>query len=209
MKNALSHVGFGLLIILCGESASRADEPWHLSGWSVRAVVEISPSSASPGTDTAALRVLCQGRGKPDGSDYRVLDAAGKPVPFQLAFHDAGRYSLISFRAADARGRYFVYFGNPQAARAPEQLPDVPPPGAGPPKADWVPHQGLVFQTMRRPEGDNPKTIDVMTKLIAASPGKDGARYQRGISDGFNPFGSSDHYLGLYRGWIQIPKAGK
>ncbi len=48
-----------------------------------------------------------------------------------------------------------------------------------------------------------------MAKLIAASPGQDGARYQRQIADGFNPFGSSDHYISIYRGWIKVPAAGK
>jgi tetratricopeptide (TPR) repeat protein len=191
--------------LLAALLAAPADS-WHLPGWSARAVLEISQPSA--GADTAALRIFGHGRGKPDGSDYRVVDASGKPLPFQLTFHDAARYSLISFRAPDPKGRYFVYLGNPQAARAAEQVPDLPPPGGGPPKAAWVPHQGLVLETIRRPEGENPKTIDEMIKLIAASPGKDGARYQRGISDGFNPFGSSDHYISLYRGWIQIPTAG-
>jgi len=194
--------GFGIA------PAARADDAWHLPGWSVRAVIEVAPGQAEPGADTAGVRILGQGRGKEDGTDYRVLDAGGKPVPFQLAAHDAARGSLISFRAAAPKGRYFVYFGNPGAARAPEQVPDVPPPGGGPPRADWLPHQGLVLQTIRRPPGENPGTIEEMARLIAASPARDGARYQRQVADGFNPFGSSDGYISLYRGWMKIPAAG-
>ena len=82
---------------------------------------------------------------EPDGSDYRVVDAAGKPVPFLLAYHDPARYSLLSFRAADPKGRYFVYFGNPQAARAPEQVVIDTQPGAGPPKGAWIPKAGFVL----------------------------------------------------------------
>jgi hypothetical protein len=48
-----------------------------------------------------------------------------------------------------------------------------------------------------------------MARLMAGSKAKHGARYQRKISDGYNPFGSSDYYISIYRGWIQIPKAGK
>ncbi len=198
---------FCALCALCGRSL--AAEPWHLNGWTARAVVDVAPGQAEPGANTAGVRVLCQGRAKADGSDFRVIDAGGKPVPFQITFLDFSRYALISFQAQEPKARYFVYFGNPQATRAPEQIADAPPPGGGAPQGAWVPHQGLVLQTLRRPEGENPKTIDEMAKLIAASPAKDGARYQRRVEDGFNPFGSSDGYISIYRGWMRIPKAGK
>src|SRR5262249_29495344 len=177
---------------------ARAADPWHLAGWEARAVVEITAPAKEPGVDTAGVKVLCQRRGKPDGSDYRVVDAAGKPVPFLLAYHDPARYSLISFRAADPKGRYFVYFGNPKAERAKEMVVDDPKPGSGPPKGDWVPKQGFVLQTMQRPEGDNPRTPEDMAKLIAGSKEKYGARYQRQVSEGYNVFGPSDYYVSVY-----------
>jgi tetratricopeptide (TPR) repeat protein len=202
---------YGLAAVLLVGSPVRAADPWQLPEWQARAVVEIAKPLDDPGVDTAAARVLCQGRAKPDGSDYRVLDAAGKPVPFQLTFHDADRYSLVAFRAdhPQAGQRFFIYFGNPKAERAKEQVVADPAPGSGPPKGDWVPHYGLVLQTIQRPEGDNPKTVEEMAKLIAASPYKHGARYQRRISDGYNSFGSSDYYISVYRGWMRIPAAGK
>ena len=204
-----------LLALVSFRSDARAAEPWHLPGWQARAIVEIPKPSTDAGTDTAGVKVLCQGRAKPDGADYRVLDAAGKPVSFQLMFHDAGRYSLLSFRAADPKQKYFVYFDNPKAERAAEQIVLDPTPGAGPLKAAWVPKQGLVLQTLQRPSNgspdkeENPENVEQMTKLIEKSPFKHGARYQRNISDGYNPFGSSDYYISIYRGWIHIPKAGK
>ncbi|HKI35542.1 MAG TPA: PKD domain-containing protein [Gemmataceae bacterium] len=198
-----------LFVFLLAAIPVRAADPWHLADWQARVVVEIPKPLAEPGVDTAAVRVLCQGLAKADGSDYRVLDAAGKPVPFQLTFHDAARYSLLSFRAADTKGRFFVYFGNPKAERAKEQVVVDPKPGAGPPKGEWVPRYGLVLETVERPEGKNPETVEDMAKLLAGSKAKHGARYQRRISDGYNPFGSSDYYMSIYRGWINIPKAGK
>ncbi len=188
----------------CGQS-----EPWHLPGWQCRAVVEIPQPLTEPGVDTAAVKVLACGRAKPDGSDYRVRDAAGKPVPFQIAFHDAARYTLLAFRVTDPRAKYFVYFGNAAAARAPEQVAADPEPGTGPPGGDWVPHQGLVLTTLERPEGPNPENFDEMKKLLAGSRRALGARYQRRISDGYNSFGSSDDYISMYRGWIRIPAAGR
>lgn len=202
-------VGIVFGILLLATLRAQAADPWHLAGWQARAVVEILQPLADAGVDTAGVRVLCQGRGKEDGSDYRVVDADGKPVPFQLTFHDAARYSLISFRAVNPKQRFFIYFANPKAERAPEQVVVNPVPGSGPPKGPWVPHHGLVLETRQRPEGDNPKTTEDMVKLVAASKVKHGARYQRRISDGYNPFGRSDYYLSIYRGWMNIPKAGK
>jgi tetratricopeptide (TPR) repeat protein len=195
----------GLLLLLIGADSQTA--PWHLPQWHERAIVTV-PKSADAQVDTAAVRVLCQGHARPDGADLRVLDAAGSPVPFQVAFHDSARYSLISFRSANAEPPFYIYFGNPQAARAAEQILVNPAPGAGPPQAAWVPHYGLVYATLRRPEGDNPKTVAELAAMLNASPAQDGARYQRSIADGFNPFGSSDNYLSVYRGWMRIAVAG-
>jgi hypothetical protein len=111
----------------------RAEAPWHSPGWHARAVVEITKTATEPGVDTAGVKVLCQGRANPDGSDYRVVGPDGKAVPFQLTFHDAARYSLISFRAANTKGKYFVYFDNARAARAPEQVVADPAPSSGAP----------------------------------------------------------------------------
>lgn len=190
--------------ILCLLGADPA--PWHLAGWNCRAVVELPQDGGASG-DTAAVKVLCQGRGKEDGSDYRVMDGAGAAVPFQVVFHDATRYSLLAFRAANPAGRYYVYFGDPQAERAAEELPGESAPGSGPPQGAWVP-RGLVYTTLQRPEGDNPKTIEEMAALISGSKVKYGARFQPRISDGYNPFGPSDNYISIYRGWIDIPNAG-
>ncbi len=198
-----------LTVLALAASPLRAADPWHLAGWQARAVVEVPTPSTEPGVDTAGVKVLCQGRAKADGSDYRVLDAAGKPVPFQLTYHDSERYSLISFQAANPKQHFFVYFGNPAAARAPEQVVADPAPGSGPPKGAWVPKYGFVLQTIQRPEGENPRTVADMAKLMADSKAKFGARYQRRVSDGYNGFGPSDYYISIYRGWVQVPKAGK
>ena len=206
-----------LVPLLSAALLADAAIPWHLDGWQERAVVEITEPAAEAGVDTAAVRILLQGRAQADGRDIRVLDVQGKPVPFQLTWHDPARTALVAFRAADARAgsRYFVYYGNPGADRAPEQIVTPTVPGAGPPQGDWLPRAGLVYATIARPhppEGskkdDNPETEEELASLIAASPGRYGARYQRQISDGYNPFGSSDYYISLYRGWINIPEAG-
>ena len=120
-----------LVTITLLSTPARAADPWRLAGWNARAVVEIGKASAEPGCDVCGVKVLCQGRAKADGSDYRVVDGAGKALPFQLCFHDANRYSLISFKCDNAKGKYFIYFDNPKATRAAEQVADNPAPGSG------------------------------------------------------------------------------
>jgi tetratricopeptide (TPR) repeat protein len=48
-----------------------------------------------------------------------------------------------------------------------------------------------------------------MRKLIADSRALYGARYQRQVAEGYNLFGPSDYYISCYRGWVNVPKAGK
>jgi PKD repeat protein len=184
-------------------------DDWHLADWSVRATVEIAEPVG--GVDTAAVKVLCQGGVKPDGSDFRVLNAAGEAVPFQLTFHNASRYALIAFKAEspNAGQRFYIYYGNEGADRAAEQVVADSKPGTGPPNGSWTPRAGLTFATMQRVEVENPETVEELALLMSHSKEQYGARYQRRVSDGNNPFGPSDYYISVYRGWINIPKAGK
>jgi tetratricopeptide (TPR) repeat protein len=209
LRNTIGPFVLGTAVFVGGLLGENAQAAWHLAGWRQRAVVTVPSPQADAAVDTAAVKLLCQGHARPDGADFRVLDALGRPLPFQVMFYDAPRYALISFKAADAKQTYYIYFGNDQATRAAEEIVVDPRPGAGPPQANWLPRQGLVFATRRRPAGDNPKSVDELAAMLAASPAPDGARYQRGIADGFNPFGSSDDYLSIYRGWLLIPAAGR
>ncbi|MFV1965671.1 MAG: PKD domain-containing protein [Pirellulaceae bacterium] len=201
-------VKFPVWMLLFAPRIAFAAEDWHLADWSSRAVVEITKPVG--GVDTAAVKLLCQGRATPDGRDFLVLDAAGQPVPFQVTFHNASRYSLIAFRAENAQAgrRFYVYYGNETAERAAEQVVVHEKPGSGPPQGSWTPHAGLVFSTLQRPEAENPETVEQLAELIAGSNEKYGGRYQRRVADGHNPFGPSDDYISVYRGWINIPKAG-
>src|SRR5690349_6224399 len=162
-------------LMLLGLALAAEPAAWHLPGWQERAVVAISEPAPQADVDTAAVKVLLAGRGRPDGNDLRVVDSAGKPVPFEATWHDAPHYALVAFRAAGAKKgeRFFIYFGNPQAERAAEQIPAPGAPGSGPPKAGWVPHAGLVLSTLERPrpadlkKDDNPQTEEELAQLIA------------------------------------------
>lgn len=193
--------------------------PWHLDDWRERAVLRVAgPADTSDG-DTAAVRVLVQGLCQAGGEDFRLLNAHGEPVPFAVMFLDAARYAIVAFRASDAGESWYLYYGNPRAVRAAEQVVLDPTPGSGPPQGAWIPKPGLLLTTVARPHADrkpgqparddNPTNVDELAAMLANSPGPHGARYQRRIADGYNPFGPSDYYISIYRGWIRIPADGE
>lgn len=205
-----------IAMLALGPGTARGDD-WHAAGWRCRATVRID-QAGSEGVDTAAVRIHHAGLAQADGDDYRVFDAAGRPVAYQIDYHHPRRDTLIRFRArfrAEPADRTFtIYFGNDQAGADPHRAIVDERPGGGPPrpgeKADgWVPRAGLVLITMRRPEDTpNPGTVAELAALIDASPGLDGAEYVRNISLGVNPFGDSDFFISVHRGWIDLPRAG-
>lgn len=210
-------VVFAWVVLALLVAAPAIAQPWEAPGWSHRAVVSVE-SAGSAGVDVAAVRVTHAGVAAKSGDDFRVFDARGVPVPWQLTFHDPARDSLISFRCVSPpgtpRSTFTIYFGKADAPADPLRAVVNPAPGKGPPTpgpgaGGWIPRAGLVLTTMRRDKAaPNPETIDEMTRLIASSPGLDGAGYRANISDGLNPFGDSDNYISVYRGWIKIPAGG-
>lgn len=191
--------------------ASGETPPWHLPAWSHRAVIEVAGGADSAQGDAAGTRIFTCGNLKKDGSDLRLLDEKGAPVPFQLWFAVPDRYAQIAFRWTPAPGRrFYAYWGNATAKADPAMIPPDYRPGSGPPRGyPWLPRQGLIMVTMERPEGTNPTNEAEMARMIAGSPRLHGARFQRRISDCLNPFGPSDNYLTVYRGWITLPRKGR
>jgi hypothetical protein len=214
------------LLIACWASSGAWGQdalPWHAEGWKHRALgVASAPAPAAAGHDVVAVRVLHAGRASASGQDYRVFDAAGRPLPYQLDFHDPRRDSLLRFRHPDpgggggggGDGRVAIYFGNDAAPVDPLRVVCGPElgsvPQSGPGAGGWVPRVGLVLICLRRDANvDHPRDAAQFAALIQGSPGIDGADYRANIRDGANPLGDSDQYISIYRGWLHIPTAGK
>ena len=178
----LAAIAAWAFVFACVCSAASAADPWHAEGWPHRAVI-VTEKGGSEGVDTAIVRLHHAGLAQDNANDLRLFDSAGKPVPYEVAYHDPQRDALLRFRvdAADAPGGTFhLYFGNDNAPRDPHRV-RTPPPGEGPPQpalagGDWIPRAGLILPTHRRPgEAENPRNLDEMRTLLADSPGPDGA----------------------------------
>jgi TolA-binding protein len=73
--------------------------------------------------------------------------------------------------------------------------------------AAWNPQRGLLLKIYRKPQPDYPQSIPELLAL-AAKGHLEGAGFRPGISDGYNPFGLSDHYISIYEGYLRIDQAG-
>jgi tetratricopeptide (TPR) repeat protein len=84
-------------------------------------------------------------------------------------------------------------------------VPDAEP-APNKPKA-WYPRRGVVLRVYRKAQQTHPKTLTELRKLIRRSA-PEGAAFCRGIADGFNRFGPSDHYVSMYDGYLRIDQTG-
>lgn len=199
---------------------SALGQPWHAAGWRERAVYAVPEADGTKETDVAAVRVLHGGGAAADGRDYRVFDAAGAAVPYEVAYHHPERDALLLVRCQTTGKdvRLCVYWGNAGAAVDPMRAvpgdPDADglrtrPPIPGAAAGGWIPHAGLVLTTMRRePDAANPETPAEMAAMIARSTAFDGGGIRANISDAYNPWGNTDNFISVYRGWLRIPSPG-
>lgn len=194
-------------------------QPWHAAGWRERAVYSVPKADGAQGVDVAAVTVWHAGSASASGNDFRVYDSAGRPLPYELAYHHPGRDSLLLVRCDKAGGdaSLFIYWGKDDAPydvmrtvqpKLGTESLTVKPPQPGPAAGGWVPRAGLVLITMRRPATrPNPETPAAMAALIRASDGLDGGDLCTNISDAVNRWGDSGNFISVYRGWITIPSA--
>ena len=126
---------------------------------------------------------------RPDGGDLRVT-IEGRPAPFKVV--DIGYGGVVRLVAGipGPATQMQVYYGNPEAKAL---------------SSDWEPHRGLWLET-RHYAGGECKTLEGIRQAIAKSDARYGAEPVAQIFHGFNPFGPSDNYLSLYKGWLCLDK---
>ena len=86
---------------------------------------------------------------------------------------------------------------------------EVPEAGVAPEKpATWSPRRGIVLRVYRKRDMGHPGSLTELRRLIRRSA-LEGACFCRNISDGFNRFGPSEHYISVYEGWLRIDQPGE
>ena len=193
MRCCRAAAGLAVLAVWATGVAMAAEGWGPHSAWQGRRTVDIP--SADPkqpkmrGEDCVFVSYPTGEFLQPDGGDLRVT-IGGKPAPFEIL--DIGYGGVVSLVAgiATPATQMHVYYGNPAAKAL---------------SSDWVPHRGVWLST-RHYAGGECKTIQGMRDALAKSDRRYGAGPVGQIFHGFNPFGPSDNYLSVYRGWLYLDK---
>lgn len=190
---------------------------WHATGWAYRVIVETPAANAdAKEVDVAQVKLIHAGALQADADDVRIFDLEGNAVAYQVTYQDAARYALISFQVPSTQSIRVIYFGNKDAETDPMRTlasedPAAGPPQPGPTAKGWIPRAGLVLATYARPGNvPSPQNVSEMKTILEQSrKAPIGAGYRDNISDSFNPFGVSDHYVSIYQGWLKLPETGE
>jgi len=165
---------------------------WWDTNWPYRRQVRLEQGGAGF-TEWAHARFWACAPLKKDGSDIRVVTPDGRVCKSIVIWAEPyGRVEVV-FKTRKGVRRYFVYYGNPKAPAL---------------EVKERPHVGLVMETRSRPRGPCNSWAD-FRRLLARSTHIYGRAVVDKIFHGFNPFGPSDHYITIYRGWLWVPKDGK
>ncbi|MCX8036010.1 MAG: tetratricopeptide repeat protein [Candidatus Sumerlaeia bacterium] len=167
---------------------------WWDPQWKVRRKIEIKGarrSSYAPLVGYAMFRDF--GYLKPDASDLRVANEQGKPVPFRIKFYHPRLYCVVAFQPEDTNWTGYLYYGNPAATK---------------PDTAWEPRSGLFLTTYRRADGGSANWAQMQETVARSLSNPDGGDYRRAIFDGYNPFGSSEHFVSIYDGYFYASRTG-
>ncbi len=182
--------GLAAAVLAAGVGASAAD--W--SSYKVRRTFVADQGVRNPfgRSDVLAVDFLTAGLGKPDGSDIAVFAGDGRrAAEFKLMMLGPGDRARLAIRMLRGVDTYHVCYAGP--ARKPVRK--------------WEPQVGLVLET-RKLNGGNVRKLHQMMKLVGAADPVYGRWLVPNIFHGYNPFGPSDRYVSIYRGWLHVPKDG-
>ena len=84
-------------------------------------------------------------------------------------------------------------------------VPANPPPTAG---GKWQIERGVLLRIYRKAAHLHPENIDRYREMLRQAT-LEGAGFRPNISDGFNPWGVSDHYFSVYEGYLRIDQPGE
>ena len=174
--------------------AAFGSEGWGpLGAWQVRRTVGIPATDpkqpAMRDVDCVYVAFPTAEFLQPDGADLRVA-VDGKAAPFKIVDIGYGGYVRLVAGIPEKADRLHVYYGNP-AAKAPA--------------SDWEPRRGAWLET-RQFRGGECRTLQEAREAWAKSGPRFGAGPVGEIFQGYNPFGPSDNFMSLYKGWLVLDK---
>ena len=172
--------------LLTAAASARAQTPvWAVKDAPVRAVLKLADTPSNP--DAGAMVELPDlGLVKPNGGDYALTDADGKPVPVAAVYRAPGQDTLLLARDLRAGQNYYLYVGGARGA-------------------SWSPKTSLLMET-RRSSGPHDGwfasfgTLQSAWNSSAAVP--QGAAFVEKVYSADNPFGEQVNFLSHFSGYL-------
>ena len=123
--SVMVHASLQMLLLLalsCDRAlGAETTQPWWSAAWPYRTTIGCPGGEG----DVAQVTVTLAGRTTADGRDLRLIDAAGRSVPFEILYHDADLSTLLSFRViSDRPHALWLYHGKMDAPAIDTRTPD-------------------------------------------------------------------------------------
>jgi len=185
--------------LLCQTSmvcAQTKGAPWWNKAWKCRRKVSVYGSTGKAGQDVCYVEFATLNRARKDGGDIRVVSKAGSPLTNKIIFMGPGDICKLAIRLPGGRRGYetfYVYYDNPKVS---------------PPRQTWEPKCGLLLETRTYKGGSYNSWSQMQSVLKRSENYVQGRGYVKNIFMGYNPFGPTQNYVALYRGWLLCPRSG-
>ncbi|MFH1423042.1 MAG: PKD domain-containing protein [Planctomycetota bacterium] len=172
-------------------NAQDKQNKWWNDAWQFRRKVKVVKTGKED-TDIAWTVFHIGDDIKEDGSDIRVVNTAGNVVESYVVFAEPTGRCEVLFSTKGTAGTFYIYYGNKQAGTSPAVLSL---------------ERGLILETRERPQGQSNSWEDYQ-KLLKNSRKIYGRGIRKNVFDGYNPYGPSDFYMSIYKGFISVPQDG-
>ncbi|MDQ1256646.1 MAG: hypothetical protein QG656_1244 [Candidatus Hydrogenedentes bacterium] len=179
----------GILLLTSGAWAAPAG--WWNEGYACRKTVQVLGGGNAD--DAAIVAFSTGGNMRANAEDLRVVDGNGAEVPYYVVSAGFDDACTVAFPADSGQTQYYLYYGNRFVDR---------------PVYTWQPKRGLILEVRTRGAGGF-NNWQEMQQLVANSPEVQGRAWHSCVFDAHNPFGLSDNYIGIYRGYLFFPSSGE
>lgn len=177
----------------CALAGAPGEEPapeWY-EGFELRRKILFGRSPSAG--DAVLLRAGTSRATRADARDVRVVLDHRQPLPLDILEVGPGDTVLLRFEVPSPAGDYYVYLGNPNAAR-----PRRPP---------RAPVGGLLLEVRELAEGSCGSWPE-MRRLLEASREVVGHLAPRRIFLGIPPLGKTGGFVARYGGFLRVAEAG-
>ncbi len=184
------------VLVLVLASAADGAAGWWRTAWTYRreVIVPDVPRTELPGDEIAVVDLPTGGLCKADGSDFRVVTAAGAELPLRVLMMGPGDWARIAFSVQPGVKSYYVYFGNAEAKAAAEAL-DL--------------RRGALLEMWARPRGEAPRKVPDAQRMLESAKRLLGRDLVESVFLGHNPFAPDEAICARYTAWIALPAAAR